>query len=317
VLLACTAVILYGVSVPGRSYRGATPAPGEEELRLETELRAHVQMLAGTIGQRNVFHPAALEAAANYIRDEFARNGLQVTEQAFESEGSRVRNLFAEIRGRSRPEEILVIGAHYDSVSNCPGANDNASGVAAMLALARMARGREFARTVRFIAFVNEEPPHFQTAQMGSEVAARASRQRGEKIIGMLSLETIGYYSDAKGSQVYPPPFSLLYPDTGNFITFVANYRSRALLHEVLREFRRHARIPSEGAAAPESIPGIGWSDHWAYWQAGYPALMVTDTAPFRYPHYHRPGDTPEKLDYLRMAGVVTALMETIPELTK
>jgi Zn-dependent M28 family amino/carboxypeptidase len=131
----------------------------------------------------------------------------------------------------------------------------------------------------------------------------------------MLSLETIGYYSDAPNSQQYPPPFNLYYPSTGNFIGFVGNEESSRLVEQVVRAFRQHAKFPSEGSAAPSDVPGVGWSDHWSFWQAGYPALMVTDTAPFRYPHYHLSSDTPDKLDYDRMARVVDGLQAVIGDL--
>jgi hypothetical protein len=143
---------------------------------------------------------------------------------------------------------------------------------------------------------------------MGSRRYVRLIRDRGESVAGMFSLETIGYYSDLRGSQQYPPPLGLFYPDTGNFIGFVANLSSRAWLRDALGAFRRHARFPSEGVAAPAFIPGIDWSDHRSFWEAGYPALMITDTALFRYPHYHLPSDTPDKLDYPALARVVTGL---------
>jgi hypothetical protein len=153
---------------------------------------------------------------------------------------------------------------------------------------------------------------------MGSLVYARGCKARGDRIAAMISLETIGYFSDAPRSQTYPSagirPF---YPSTGNFIGFVGNVRSRALLHHAIRIFRQQAKLPSEGGALPSFIPGVGWSDQWAFWQCGYPAFMVTDTAPFRYPHYHEATDTPDKLDYDRFALVVSGLEKTIAELIK
>ena len=231
------------------------------------------------------------------------------------AEQAALGNLAAETPGADRPQEIVVVGGHYDSVIYCPGANDNATGVAATLALARTLKGFRPSRTLRFVCFVNEEPPYFQTADMGSRVYAGRCRQRGEKVTAMICLETIGYYTDEKGSQRYPAPFSLLYPATGNFIAFVGNYGSRRLVRQVVGSFRQQAEFPSEGAAVPGFLPGIGWSDHWSFWQEGYPALMVTDTAPFRYPHYHRSSDTPDKIDYKRMARVVSGLEAVVKEL--
>jgi hypothetical protein len=310
--------ILYGTRVPGSSYRGPFAPLTEDERAIEAEVRGHVEKLAGEIGERNMFLPAALDAAANYIRSQFEGMGYSVRVQEYTTQGRTVRNLEVEIPAQKdslQGSEIVLFGAHYDSVAGAPGANDNASGVAALLALARRARSIQFARTVRFVAFVNEEPPFFTATGMGSRVYARACRERGEMIVAMLSLETLGYYTDAPSSQQYPFPFGLLYPSTGNFVTFVGNFRSRDLLHRAMRAFRQQAKFPSEGAAAPEAIPGIGWSDHWSFWIEGYPAIMVTDTALFRYPHYHTTRDTPDKLTYDRMARVIAGLQEVLTRL--
>ena len=197
----------------------------------------------------------------------------------------------------------------------CVGANDNASGVAVLLALARALSPEKAARTLRFVAFANEEPPHFQNESMGSWAYALSCQQRGDDIVAMISLETMGYYSDEEDSQSYPFPMSAAYPSTGSFIGFVGNVASRHLVRRVVGSFREHAAFPSEGAALPSWIPGVGWSDHWSFWQAGYRAIMVTDTAPFRYPHYHTEQDTPDKLDYERLARVTLGLEKVIREL--
>jgi Zn-dependent M28 family amino/carboxypeptidase len=170
-------------------------------------------------------------------------------------------------------------------------------------------------RTLRLVAFVNEEKPYAFTAQMGSWVYARRCRERGERVTAMLSLETIGYYDDTPGSQKYPWPIGLLYPTTGNFIAILGNLRSADLLWRVLRAFRRNELFPAEGAALPEVIRDIRRSDHWSFWQEGYPALMVTDTAPFRYPYYHTPDDTVDKIDFERLARVVRGLQKVIDNL--
>ena len=171
------------------------------------------------------------------------------------------------------------------------------------------------ARTVRLVAFVNEEPPFCHTDLMGSRVYARRCRARDENVVAMLSLETIGFYVDEPGSQKYPFPFSLFYPDTGNFVGFVGNLGSRSLTRRSIRAFRESTDFPSEGLAAPGWIPGIGWSDHWSFWQEGYPGVMITDTAPFRYPHYHTPQDTPDRIDYDRFARVVMGVSGVVEAL--
>jgi Zn-dependent M28 family amino/carboxypeptidase len=235
--------------------------------------------------------------------------------QRFRVEAVEMRNIEVEVAGGSRASEIVLIGAHYDSVAGSPGANDNGSGVAAMLELARLLKTSAPGRTLRFVAFVNEEPPFFMGDAMGSRQYTRRSKERGENVVAMFSLETIGYYSDEPGSQRYPFPLGLFYPSTGNFIGFVSNLSSRPLLREALASFRRHARIPSEGVAAPAWIPGIDWSDHRSFWQEGWPALMVTDSALYRYPHYHTGQDTPDKVDYERLARVVTGLQGMVRDL--
>jgi Zn-dependent M28 family amino/carboxypeptidase len=287
-----------------------------DEVALREELRGDVQELAGEIGERNMWHYLELSAAADFVEWSFSRAGLDPRRDSYELRGQACHNIEAEISG-ARPE-ILMIGAHYDSVFGSPGANDNGSGVAATLALARRFANAKPKHTLRFVAFANEEPPYFLSGEMGSLVYASRCKERGDKISAMVSLETIGYFSDAPNSQRYPSPgLGLFYPRIGNFIGFVSNVRSRALLRRVVTLFRKHAKIPSEGAALPAFIPGVSWSDQWSFWQHGYPAIMVTDTAPFRYPYYHSSNDTPEKLDYDRFTLVVSGMGKVIEDLDK
>lgn len=303
------------IRMPGDSFRGPLPPLTDEQRRRAENLRASVQHLAGTIGERNLFHYKQLVASAEYIHATLAGFGYEVSRQRYQVSGQTCDNLEAEVRGTDKPEEILLIGAHYDSVQGSPGANDNASGVAALLALAQAFARTQPSRTVRFVAFTNEEPPFFQSRHMGSRVYAQRIRAQGEKILLMLSLETIGYYSDEPGSQRYPFPLSFFYPSTGNFIAFVSNMECAPWVRRLLTAFRRHAQFPSEGGAVWEWIPGVAWSDHWSFWKEGYPAVMVTDTAPNRYPHYHTAADTPDKVDYARMARLVSGLQRVIMEL--
>ena len=304
------------IRMPGTSYQGELPAPDESLKSLGDELHREVQHLAVDIGERNVRNrPQQLAEAADYIEAQFKAAGYGVNRQEYEVSSTKCCNVEAEIPGRTRPEEIVVVGAHYDTVVGTPGANDNTSGVAATLALARRFSKRKNDRTIRFVAFVNEEPPYFQTNKMGSRVYARRCRQQGDDIVAMLSLETLGWYDDTPGSQNYPPPFGLLYPSTGNFIGFIGNTGSRDLVRQAIGTFRQNEQFPSEGAAMPEAIPGVGFSDQWSFWQEGYPAIMVTDTALFRYPHYHHVEDTIDKIDFDRMARVVRGLENVVAEL--
>jgi Zn-dependent M28 family amino/carboxypeptidase len=274
---------------------------------LPDRLRAHVRELAGTIGERHLGRPRALEAAAGYIEQALAACGLSVRPQEFRAAGHLVRNLEAEAApGSGGP--WFVLGAHYDTVPGSPGADDNASGVAATLEIARRLAAAPAGRRVRWVFFVNEEPPWFQTGDMGSLHYASALRARGEAVCGMLSLETIGYYDRARGSQRYPFPLGMAYPDTGDFVGIVADRARRGFLRRVVRSFERHSRFRVVGAALPAWVPGVSWSDQWAFWQQGYPAAMVTDTAPFRNPAYHTEDDTADRLDYDALASVTEAL---------
>ena len=347
-LLTVVLIVLAGVcyrimlSMPGDSYRGPLGTLTPYETSVRDALQADVQYLAEELGQRNIWRYDSLTAGADYIDNALTDAGYAVTRQGYmvKRQGCKVKdrvceNIVAEIRGAQQPDEIVVIGAHYDSVWASPGANDNISGVAALLALARaMAPPGTLAsrvnieasetsntptsplrRTLRFVAFVNEESPFAMTPNMGSWVCAKQSKQRSENIVAMISLETMGYFSDIPGSQEYPQPLSWFYPSAGDFIGFISNVGSRRLVRRCIATFRQHARVPSEGAALPSSIRGVGHSDHWSFWQEGYEAIMVTDTAPYRYPYYHTPDDTPDKIDYDRLARVVVGLEPVIQDL--
>jgi hypothetical protein len=306
-------LLWFGIKMPGKNISKVAPL-SPDEVTLREELRSDVQKLAGDIGERNMWHYPQLNAAADFIENSFSRAGLRPRRDTYEIRGQACHNIETEIAGAS--PEIILIGAHYDSVFGSPGANDNGSGVAAMLALARRFAGKKTEHTLRFVAFVNEEPPYFLSGEMGSLVYARRCEERGEKISAMISLETIGYFSDAPDSQTYPSrALGAFYPKVGNFIGFVSNVHSRTLLRRAIALFRKHAKIPSEGAALPWFIPGVSWSDQWSFWKHGYPGIMITDTAPFRYPYYHSANDTPDKLDYDRFALVVSGMEKVIEDL--
>ena len=314
-ILLVVLAIRYVTVMPSSSYAGPAPPLSAAENRLVQAVRRHVENLAGTIGERNVWRLSALETTVQYLTRELEAVGYEVGAQEYNVSSATVMNLDAELLGATRPREIVLIGAHYDTVRGCPGANDNGTGVAALLELARLLSEVEHQRTIRFVAFVNEEPPFCFTNKMGSRRYARRCREEREHIVAMLSLETIGCYSDNDGSQAYPFPFGLFYPKTGNFIAFVGNLSSGGLVRRCIGAFRRSTKFPSEGTAAPGYLPGIFWSDHWSFWRERYRALMVTDTAPFRYPHYHTAEDTPDKIDYERTARVVLGLRAVITDL--
>jgi Zn-dependent M28 family amino/carboxypeptidase len=283
-------------------------------------LKRHVQILAGDIGERNPFKPEALHHAEEYIAQVWQAQGYNVVRQEYALKGERWANLEITRAGREKETSFLLIGAHYDSVTGSPGANDNGTGVAALLEISNTFAALDPQTSVRFVAFVNEEPPYFQTPFMGSSIYAQQARARGDKIRLMACLETIGYYSDAPASQKYPFPsglFRLLYPDRGNFIVFVSNLASRTVTQEAHRLFHTHSNFPAEIISTFEMVPGIDWSDHAAFWRAGYPAFMVTDTAPYRYPYYHTAEDTPDKVNYQALGRVVEGLRATFQGLAR
>ena len=322
IVLVVVAVVLYGldgcmIRMPGKSFKGPLPGLTGDQERLRDALKVHVHKLASEIGERNMLYDRELAAAADYIEQTFVESGYEVRRQACELLNTSVDNLVVQIDGRDKPDQIVIVGAHYDSVSGSPGANDNATAIAAVLELARQFAGKSASRTLRFVAFVNEEPPYFQTEQMGSWAYAQRCRDLDDNIVAMIALDGLGCYSDEKGSQKYPSPIGWLYPSKGNFIGFIGNVGSRGLVRRAIRSFRQNAQFPSEGAALPGALPGVGWSDHWSFWQFRYPGIMVTDTLPFRYQHYHQPTDTPDKIDYDRMARVVVGMKHVVAELAE
>jgi Zn-dependent M28 family amino/carboxypeptidase len=284
---------------------------------LAQRLQGHVEMLAGTIGERIVYKPTALAAARDYIEATWRAQGYQVSAQEYQAEGVTCANLEVSRAGAGRPGGILLLGAHYDSVRDCPGANDNGSGVAALLEIARFLTEINPALTVRLVAFVNEEPPFFMTRRQGSAVYAKAARARGDDIRLMASLETMGYYSDVPGSQRYPPLFRYFYPDRGNFLGLVSDLRSRGVMRHVAEVFRACSDFPLQHTATFRWIPGIAWSDHLPFWRQGYRALMVTDTAFHRYRYYHTAQDTADKLAYPAFGQATLALCHCFVALAK
>jgi Peptidase family M28 len=315
-LLAVTLLLMVFKTfrMPGRSYDGPASPLNDAEKQVRADLKATVEHLSG-IGERSIGKYANLTAARDYIETKFKQAGYQPRRVGYTLQQKICDNIEAEISGGPKS---VVIGAHYDTVPGSPGANDNGSGVAALLALAKRLQNTTPANTLRFVAFVNEEPFHFQSPEMGSWIYAKRCRDRGDDIVAMISLETIGYFSQEPGSQVYPVSLlKAIYPDAGNFIGFVGNLKSSKLVRRCIGVFRNHARIPSEGAILPEVIPGVGWSDHWSFWQHGYEAIMITDTALFRYPYYHSREDTAEKIDFDSMTRVVTGLEHVIENLVR
>jgi hypothetical protein len=313
------ALLAYAVvlRMPGTSHRGALPPLTADQTAIRDREGTDLAHLVRDIGERNTARPAALAAAAGWIDAELRAAGYAPEHQHLTADGVDCANVEAERRGAGAPGEIVLVGAHYDSARGTPGADDNGTGVVALLSLARWMADRSLRRTVRFVAFVDEEPPYFATPGMGSAVYAARSAERRETIAAMISLEMLGAYDDRPGTQRYPFPFGLFFPEQGDFVAFVGNVDSRALVRAAVGAFRATTPLPSEGAALPAGTAAADWSDHRSFWAQGYPALMVTDTAIFRYPHYHRPSDTPDRIDLDRLARVTEGLRRVIAALAE
>jgi hypothetical protein len=319
VLAAGYGALHYMTGVPGRSHDGTLPPLTDEEIALAALLQRHIAVIAAR--EHNIAHYDELETVARHIEATLRSFGYAVGRQEFSVDGKLVRNLDATIEPlAAEPDpKVIVVGAHYDSAPGTPGANDNGSGAAAVIELARLLRDldRKSATRIRLVLFVNEEPPYFMTEAMGSLRYARSLAERSERVVAMYSLETIGFYSSEPGSQHYPAPFGLVYPDRGDFVAFVGMLDSRPLVQGTVRSFRAHTAFPSIGGVAPSFIPGIAWSDHWSFAEHGFQAVMVTDTALFRYPHYHLPSDTPDKVDSEKLARVVKGMERVIRDLAR
>jgi Zn-dependent M28 family amino/carboxypeptidase len=270
-------------------------------------LERHVRMLAVTLHPRSVDNLANLDRAADYVLEQLRATGAETAEQPVEADGRQFRNLIARFGPRDGP--VVVIGAHYDSCGDTPGADDNASGVAGLLELARLLAGNPPAHAVELVAYTLEEPPYFRTDSMGSVWHARSLVTAKREVRLMLSLEMIGFYRDTPKSQSYPlAPLKLLYPDEGNFIAIVAPFGDFGTTRRVKALFRGASDLPAVSINAPHYVQGVDFSDHASYWRFKMPAMMITDTSFLRNPNYHGSTDTPETLDYARMAKVVRAV---------
>lgn len=315
-LAALAVAYWYSLSLPGESYAGP-PAPiTDAERSLADRLRRHVTAIASE--PHNVAHYEALERSASYIENELKSLGYAPVAQVYDIGGKPVRNIAVELAppGADASTPSVVVGAHYDSYGNAPGANDNGSGSAAVVELARLLKDAPLkGKRLRLVLFVNEEPPYDRTADMGSYRYAKSLKDTGEKVAGMISLETIGAFSDQPGTQKYPAPFDFIFPNVANFVAFVALPGGRSFLHDVVGGFRKHAQFPTIGGTAPDFVDGIGWSDHWSFYVLGYPAIMVTDTALFRYPEYHTPRDLPEKVDYEKLARITIGIEKSLRDI--
>ncbi len=282
----------------------------QEDLKMAERLKQRVKYLSGDIGIRDYIYYENLQKSAEFIEREFKDLGYETEVLAYKINNQVFKNIIA-YRADRRGADTIIVGAHYDTCSN-PGADDNASGVAGLIELASQLKNEELNSTVKFIAFVNEEPPFFMSQDMGSSVYARRAKKQGEDIRGAIILESIGYYREDRNSQEYPPPLGIFYPNRGNFITMVSNFPSAHILKVLSRAFKKASSFPLECFTGPTFVPGVSFSDNWSFWQEGYPAIMVTDTAFLRNPNYHSQGDSYKSLDYERMSLVIKGLKSAI-----
>ncbi|MCA9493536.1 MAG: M20/M25/M40 family metallo-hydrolase [Myxococcales bacterium] len=300
------------LSLPGSSFQGPLPPADGELLQSAGRVDAMVSTLAEEIGPRScAAQPRALTASMNTVAGWFEEQGWEVRRQLVAITTCKTANVIVTLPGTEPELEPVVVGAHYDTYRNTPGADDNASGVASLLEISRAMAGDRPRRTVHFVAWTTEEPPFFATDAMGSAWHA----EEVGPVRAAISIETVGLYEQDRHTQHYPFPLSLFYPSTGDFVAFVADIRSRKLVSEVGRTFREAEDFPTRGGAAPRWITGIDWSDHRSYARAGSPALMVTDTAVFRNMDYHEPGDL--EVDPLAVARVSRGLVAVVRELAE
>jgi Zn-dependent M28 family amino/carboxypeptidase len=299
------------------------------EIGLADRLKQHVSHLTQTIGERHFARPETLDRAAEYIENQWQNAQYEPLFQKFSLEPpllSRLRsrphlgrkrlsfkNVIAKLPGQSN--ETIVIGAHYDTAFGTPGADDNASGVAVLLELSRLLKETPLQKKITFAAFTNEEPPFSRTSAMGSVHFVKSAITKGEKISFMLCLEMLGFYTDQPNSQSYPLFLKYFYPDRGDFIAVVGNLRSRGYVKHIKQTFEKDTKIPVESLSAPRFVRGVDFSDHMNFWAEGIPAVMLTDTAFFRNPHYHQPTDRIETLNFQKMAEVAKGAASFILEM--
>ena len=276
---------------------------------------SHIQAL----GPRNSVNDSSYEQlrrCEEWVIQRWESQGYSVKKHSFSVDGREYSNLEIEIQGHSAPSEIIIVSAQYDTLPDSPGANNNGSGMAILFALSHLLRNHTPGRTIRLIEFVNEEDPFFGTEKMGSYQYAKRSSERKENIRVMLSLDALGIYGNELGSQRLPFPFSLFYPDRGNFLAFIGDFSARGYMLEATRGFKKGSSFPIEAGVVPKWVEGAGWSDHQSFWKFGYPGIMVTDTGGFRAPSHTTREDTMEKLNFEAMSRITLGMYCAIIDLS-
>ncbi len=303
---AITVVLVY-VTTFGWRFWGGNLSLSSKGTPLSVELKKHVLVLSEDIGDRSTYNYKNLLKAQDYIAGKLESYGYKIEFQNYTVEGKDFKNIIAVKTGSESPGQVVLVGAHYDTCFN-PGADDNASGVSVMLALAKYFTGKDTKKTLKFVAFVNEEPPFFRTDFTGSSVYVKSAKSNNENIEGALILEMVGYFTDGLFSQKYPPLLGPFLPNRGNFIAVIGNFPSFNLVWKMRSFFKGYAAFPVEAMLFPSWVPGVNYSDNYEFWRNGYPAVMLTDTAFYRNPNYHTDKDVHGTLNYDRMADFVLGL---------
>ena len=317
IVILLAAFLIYSVLKIRSSASVSASGPNSPHVGDVHQLYTHVEHLSVTIGSRSVFEYDKIEATKRYIVSCLKTFGYIPTLQNYDYEGKTFSNIIVSIPGVKYPDETVIIGAHYDTVYGTPGADDNASAVAVLLEVCRALKSISPGRTLKLIFFFLEEPPVFRTEHMGSYVYAKEAKARNENIKAMICLEMVGYYSDKKDGQTFPLPLmSMMFSTTPNFIAVVGNLKSRNLVDKVKNSLLKVSPIPVETLTSVSFVPGVDLSDHRSFWEMGYPAVMITDTAFYRNPNYHTENDTIDTLDFNTMADLLKGLLQAAKDLT-
>lgn len=311
VIIIIAAYLIYAIVKIRFAPSIMTPGPEKAMSGDSRQLYGHVEHLSVRIGSRSIYEYSKIEETKRYVVSCLESFGYTPALQKYSHDGQVFSNIIVSIEGKTRPDEIVIIGAHYDTVFGTPGADDNASAVAMLLEMSRILKGFSPGRTIRLVFFVLEEPPSFMTEHMGSYVYAKEAKAKNENIKAMICLEMLGYYFDKKGGQTFPLPLmNLLFSTTPDFIAVVGNLKSRSLVNTVRSSLTRSSGIPVETLSTVSFVPGVDFSDHRSFWKMGYPAVMITDTAFYRNPNYHTERDTIHTLDFNRMTELLKGLLQ-------
>ncbi|MDI6776756.1 MAG: M28 family peptidase [Syntrophales bacterium] len=317
VIIILVAFLIYGLVKIRLTTSISLPKPDSAKNEDVHRLYAHVEHISTHIGSRSILEYTKLEATKRYIVSCLESFGYVPTLQNYTYGGKVYSNVIVSMKGEKYPDETVIIGAHYDTVFDTPGADDNASAVAILLEMCRILKDYSPKKTLKLIFFVLEEPPLFRSEYMGSYIYAADAKARNENITAMLSLEMLGYYTDQKGGQMFPLPLmGLMYPSTPNFIGVVGNLKSKRLVERVKNYLLEGSSVPVVSLSTFSFVPGVDFSDHRSFWKMGYPAVMITDTAFYRNPNYHSERDTINTLNFDKMSDLLKGLVHVTKALT-